>query len=376
MSVHKRQTASKGTTWVVRWRDPNGRAKEQTFPRKADADAFERKVIHARDTGTYRDPAMEKVTFGDWYARWWEVMRSSGRARNTTTTYEVIGRRHVLPYFAGKRMSTLRKIDFETWVAGLRTEGFSEATIRGCRGVASLVMVSALENGVIATNPLSSVRLPKAKSAPRQVLEPEEVERLVAAMPAAYQPFALVLAYGGLRPGEAAALQRHLDDLGRLLVEQGQTETGGEVVVADTKTHRSRIVPLPPSVVAELVAHLATRPGDSKTPMFVRPDGRPFLLARFRTAFDRAVRAADLPDWVTPYTLRHTCASLLAQRGVPVATAAALMGHDPAMYLRTYTHLYPGDLQGAAHALESARRGDDAGIARGRRLRAVGHETE
>jgi hypothetical protein len=36
--------------------------------------------------------------------------------------------------------------------------------------------------------------------------------------------------------------------------------------------------------------------------------------------------------------------------GVPVATAAALIGPDPAMYLRTYTRLYPGDLQSPAHA--------------------------
>jgi integrase len=74
---------------------------------------------------------------------------------------------------------------------------------------------------------------------------------------------------------------------------------------------------------------------------------------------------------VTPYTLRHTCASLLAQRGVPVVTATAITGHDPAMYLRTYTHLYPGDLQDAAAALESARSGEDAGISRGRHLRTV-----
>jgi hypothetical protein len=67
---------------------------------------------------------------------------------------------------------------------------------------------------------------------------------------------------------------------------------------------------------------------------------------------------------------------LLAKRGVPVATAAALMGHDPAMYLRTYTHLYPGDLQRAANAQESARSRSDAGIARGRRLRGVGDDTE
>jgi len=45
----------------------------------------------------------------------------------------------------------------------------------------------------------------------------------------------------------------------------------------------------------------------------------------------------------------------MAQQGVPVSTAAAALGHDPAIYLRTYAHLYPGDLRSAADAMDAAR---------------------
>jgi hypothetical protein len=47
--------------------------------------------------------------------------------------------------------------------------------------------------------------------------------------------------------------------------------------------------------------------------------------------------------------------------------AAAALGHDPAVFLRTYAHLYPGDLKAVADAMDMARgaaRGatnDDAG---------------
>jgi hypothetical protein len=47
----------------------------------------------------------------------------------------------------------------------------------------------------------------------------------------------------------------------------------------------------------------------------------------------------------------------MAQQGVPVSTAAAALGHDPAIYLRTYAHLYPGDLRSAADAVSL---GDDS----------------
>ncbi len=43
------------------------------------------------------------------------------------------------------------------------------------------------------------------------------------------------------------------------------------------------------------------------------------------------------------------------EQGVPVTTAAAALGHDPAMFLRVYSHLYPDDLRGAAAALDAAR---------------------
>ena len=68
--------------------------------------------------------------------------------------------------------------------------------------------------------------------------------------------------------------------------------------------------------------------------------------------------AADelgLPSWATPYVLRHTAASLMAQRGVPVSAAAAALGHDPAAFLRTYAHLYSGDLEAVADAMDLAR---------------------
>jgi len=68
---------------------------------------------------------------------------------------------------------------------------------------------------------------------------------------------------------------------------------------------------------------------------------------------------------VTPYTLRHTCASLLSQRGVPVNAAAVLLGHDPSMYLRTYAHLYPDDLAAAARVLDDVGADRRAGLSRG-----------
>ena len=56
--------------------------------------------------------------------------------------------------------------------------------------------------------------------------------------------------------------------------------------------------------------------------------------------------------------------SLIAQQGVPVSAAAAALGHDPAIFLRTYAHLYPGDLRGVADAMDVARQSAREGAVR------------
>jgi hypothetical protein len=37
------------------------------------------------------------------------------------------------------------------------------------------------------------------------------------------------------------------------------------------------------------------------------------------------------------------------------SAAAAVLGYDPAVFLRTYAHLYPGDLKAVADAMDMAR---------------------
>jgi hypothetical protein len=45
----------------------------------------------------------------------------------------------------------------------------------------------------------------------------------------------------------------------------------------------------------------------------------------------------------------------MAQSGVPLTAAAAALGHDPAVLLRTYAHLYPSDADAMDGACAAAR---------------------
>jgi len=118
---------------------------------------------------------------------------------------------------------------------------------------------------------------------------------------------------------------------------------------------RSR--PVPESVFQELKVHLRAHVADRPdAPIFSASDGSMVRLSNWRhRIWQPAAERAGLPSGSTPCVLRHTAASLMAQQGVPVSTAAAALGHDPAIYLRTYAHLYPGDLRSAADAMDAVR---------------------
>jgi integrase len=79
---------------------------------------------------------------------------------------------------------------------------------------------------------------------------------------------------------------------------------------------------------------------------FVEFNGKP--VASVKKGFKTAVGLARLPGNVTPHTLRHTVATWLMQRGVPIWEAAGFLGMSPEVLQDTYGHHHPDYLQGAA----------------------------
>jgi integrase len=77
-----------------------------------------------------------------------------------------------------------------------------------------------------------------------------------------------------------------------------------------------------------------------------------------KTAFRRAVELAGLSSEggkVVPHTLRHTAATWLMQRGVPVWQAAGYLGMSIEILDRVYGHHSPEHLKQAAEAITGKR---------------------
>jgi integrase len=356
--VYEYVTSTGEKRYLARWRDLGGRACEQGgFSTAKAAGAHRHAVLAGQARGIRRDPAGDRVTFAAWTERWWKAKRST-IATNTQLQYRTLLDRHVLPILGPRRLSSLRPIDVEELVAELDRGGLGTSGVSTSRKLVGQILEAAVVNDLVPTNVARGVKVKRTGATPKHALTPAEVEQLAGAVPDVYRALVLVLAYGGLRPGEAAALQRQdLDDLGQLHVRATVAEPRGHLERRETtKTYQQRTVPLPDRILDELRQHMAERVlWSPEAPIFAGEKGGPFRLSNFRRALRQAAARAGLPAWVTPYTLRHTCASLMARNGVGVHVAAQLMGHDPSEYLRTYVHLYAGDLRAAATALGRAR---------------------
>lgn len=169
--------------------------------------------------------------------------------------------------------------------------------------------------GIIGRNPAKRGELPRIEEPPRRFLTTGQTARLADAMPdRQYRVMVFVLAYGGLRFGEMAALRRRrVDVLGRKLeIVESAAEVKGGMVFGATKTHTTRKASHP-AFVAEMVAdHLGDIP--PKRPRSCSPRHRAVPSGTLAPAMcgigARAVAGPDLAD-ITPHDLRHTCASLM-----------------------------------------------------------------
>jgi integrase len=84
----------------------------------------------------------------------------------------------------------------------------------------------------------------------------------------------------------------------------------------------------------------AGKPGSAR--LFLRANGRPWGKSEQQRPLSAACTAARIDPAVNFHGLRHTYASRLAMRGVPLAVIAVQLGHaDTRMVEKHYGHLSP-----------------------------------
>ncbi|MPZ92657.1 MAG: tyrosine-type recombinase/integrase [Actinobacteria bacterium] len=342
--------------WEVRYRDPQRRDRSKTFRTKAEAEAFADAVETDINRGHYLDPRLGKKSFGEWSHEWLQARQQEIKP-TTFMSYRGLLEVHLLPAFGRTPVSRIRPIDIQRFLAKMVDAGLSRSRIRQARQLLSMILNAAVDNGYIGRNPTPRSRL-KGKE-PRRDQHPlsfEQVHEVARAVPDRYSALIYVLAYGGLRWGEAAALRRSSCNLlrNRLEVRESVSEVAGGLHYGPPKNHQTRTVVLPGPVKEILDAHLVTFV--EKNPdalVFTTQDASHVWITNFRKGvWWPALDAAGIERIVTIRDLRHTCASLMHAAGRSAKEVKEQLGHSTiAMTLDTYTHLFDQGRDEAAEAM-------------------------
>jgi integrase len=301
-SIEKRTRDGK-VTWQARWRDPAGRQRKKRFGRKTDAERHLVGVEHSQLVGSYIDPASARVTVAQWSTRW--LASQTQLKPSTKARYEGIVARHITPTWGDVPLSGVSHADVAAWVTRLSSSGLAGSTVRYIHRVFALILAMAVQDGRLAKNPASAVRLPKAARSEKRYLSHGQVAALAEAA-GDQRLVVLMLAYTGLRWSELAGLRVRRVDLmrRRLDIAEAVVEVRGHVTWGTPKNHQGRSVPIPRSLVDDLAVHLAGKgPGEL---VFTTRRGAVLRNLNWRRdVFDVAARSAGL-DGLTPHELRHT----------------------------------------------------------------------
>ncbi len=122
------------------------------------------------------------------------------------------------------------------------------------------------------------------------------------------------------------------------------------------KTHRERFIPLHPEV-KELLDEWNTRHPPQNTYDFLfTMYGRRLSGKKVAAAVERIASDAGIPGRVTPHRLRHTLATLAINRGMPLESIAALLGHRSLSMTMVYARISDRTVQqeyaSVSHRLE------------------------
>jgi len=309
----------------------------KTFDRKAEAEAFEDSVRAAKRAGVQvrKQSNQTLEAFGLEYV---EKYARVELAAATVATNRQMWNKYVLPKLGKRTLVTVANDPevIQEFKAILTAEGVGAPTIKRTLAVVSAVLGKAVVWNRITRNPVATVRKPSAKRQRAIVpLAPKTVELLRAAMSSGRdQKLVSVIAYGGLRIGEALALEGADVGLKGIHVARALKLDG----VGDTKTHKERLVPL----LAPLAEDLG---GIDDELLFPGHDGEPWTTTAFRNWRRRVWQPACVAVGIgeititesgqksyngpSPKYLRHSCASLLLAEGRNPIEVAETMGHSP-----------------------------------------------
>jgi integrase len=333
-TVIKRPRSNGSTGWQVRIRR-RGYVLSRSFSRKAQADAWARKIESKIDAGTYRG---EKSATGDMtlaaalerYVRTVSIHKAD--------TSAIIESRRARRLAKDKHLGRLRfervsSADFARHRDRRLASGHGANDIRLDLALLGHLYVTARRewNMPALVNPVADVGRPKLPAGRARRLESGEEARLLAIADDYGGEIGDIIRFAlatGMRRGAISEMEWSSLDLDRRIYKIP--------VIKDARVVRSHLVPLSKAAIEILRKRKLLCKVNETWVWSLEP-------ASISQAFSRIFRRSGI-EGLHFHDLRHEATSRLFEKGLSTMEVAGVTGHKTMQMLKRYTHLRPEDL--------------------------------
>lgn len=300
----------------------------------------------------------EDITVEEWIRIWQKEHRDFIK-ESTFATYSVAIENHILPHFAGKKISQISHEDNQEFILLLsrkkRKDGKGYLSVKAVKDITALwlgILGKAEQKGYLNIGKMR-YQFPhpndlKSMAPVENCLTLQEEFEIISCLKkeTSLKSLGIILALTtGMRIGEICALQWDCVDLKNKVVHVKQTlqriytkENGAgksKVIVSAPKSVKSnRYIPLPEKCISILKKHKKESDAyllTGKTDKFIEP--------RTLREYYNHLMENNGTKYVTFHGLRHTFATRLVESGCDYKTISELLGHaDISTTFRTYIH--------------------------------------
>lgn len=305
-------------------------------------------VLEQLAAGTFGQDNQD-LKFSDLYQRWISAKSQSKKA-STIKSIKSAYKNHLEGFFGETRLSEITPLMIQEWVSEMGEKDLSPATTGKVYRYFRACIRQGYNWDLISVNPCRGIELPRVEKGEMEFIDPSDISRLLEQLRDPYRTLTTVLAFSGIRLGEALGLAwKHIDfEHNAILIERAVEFHTGELQDPKTPAARRAVVMLPALKPVLQDYHGSQEDPDPDDFLFTREDGRPLSTSTVEKKFAKAVEASKLKD-VPLHSLRHTLSSSLLASGASIKALQRTLGHTTAtMTLDTYSHLLQEDIESAA----------------------------
>ena len=313
-----------------------------------------KKVAHQREVeaerGEWVAPTSSKMTFKKFIddSYWPAAQRLEVTTRAAYRSYID---KHFEPAFGHLPMRRIMPANIQVWV-NQASKDLSPRSVGKYHALLHSIFALALEHRVVPYNACAHTRLPKIIIKAKQIITPEQFDKLLAAIDIRYQTMVLLDIETGLRWGELIALRPCDIDFGarmvnvhRTIVEVSKKDspTGERTFVKDyPKDDEPRLVQIEAATCQVLREHMLAYGVRDDMLLFTSSNDQPISRNNFRSkVWLPAFEDAELKAATTFHGLRAAHASWLLAGGADLQVVKERLGHRQIATTQQYLGTLP-----------------------------------